>query len=64
MFAGGVDDVPGVPGYPAILYAAHSTGGLVKSVKAGNPFQSEFDTRNQDQSGDSYQAILRGPRAI
>jgi photosystem II stability/assembly factor-like uncharacterized protein len=44
MFAGRVDDVAGVPGNPAILYAAHSTGGLFKSVNAGNTFESVFNT--------------------
>jgi hypothetical protein len=42
MFAGQVDDVAGVPGNPAILYAAHSTGGLFKSVNAGNTFESVY----------------------
>jgi photosystem II stability/assembly factor-like uncharacterized protein len=46
MFAGRVDEVAGVPGNPAILYAAHSTGGLFKSVNAGNTFESVFNTGN------------------
>lgn len=46
MFAGRVDDVAGVPGDPNILYAAHSTGGLYKSVNAGNTFESVFNDGN------------------
>ena len=46
MFGGRVDDVAGVPGNPAILYAAHSTGGLWKSVNGGTTFESVFNTGN------------------
>ena len=46
MFAGRVDDVAGVPGNPAILYVAHSTGGLFKSLNAGNTFESVFNSGN------------------
>ena len=46
MFGGRVDDVAGVPGNPAILYAAHSTGGLFKSTNGGTTFESVFNTGN------------------
>ena len=46
MFGGRVDDIAGVAGNPAILYVAHSTGGLWKSVNAGTTFESVFNTGN------------------
>ncbi len=46
MFGGRVDDVAGVPGDPTILYVAHSTAGLYKSINAGNTFEPVFNSGN------------------
>ncbi len=41
--SGRVTAVAGVPGNPRIIYVAHASGGLFKSVDGGVTFRSTFD---------------------
>jgi len=43
VFGGRVTDVAGVPGDPNIIYVAHASAGLFKSVNGGTTFQSIFN---------------------
>jgi photosystem II stability/assembly factor-like uncharacterized protein len=45
-FGGRVADIHGIPGNPNIIYAAHSSAGLFKSINGGITFTSVFDTGN------------------
>jgi photosystem II stability/assembly factor-like uncharacterized protein len=46
VFGGRVTDVSGIPGNPNIIYVAHSSAGLFKSMNGGISFESVFDTGN------------------
>ncbi len=45
-FGGRVADIQGIPGDPNIIYVAHSSAGLFKSINGGITFASVFDTGN------------------
>jgi photosystem II stability/assembly factor-like uncharacterized protein len=46
MFAGRVVDVEGVPGNPSLMFYAHSSAGLFRSVNGGTTFESIFNDGN------------------
>jgi len=46
QFGGRVTDIAGVPGNPNILYVAHASAGLFKSINGGTTFESIFEDGN------------------
>ena len=46
QFGGRVTDIAGVPGNPNILYVAHASAGLFKSINGGTTFEAIFEDGN------------------